>query len=111
MIGLQAGLRGKAQIGKGMWPKPDMLLDMYKTKTEHPEAGASCAWVPSPTGAVIHAIHYHQINVADRQQELLSTQPLSLDDLLTPPLATDTNWSEEEKPKNLKITVRGSWAM
>ena len=107
MIGLQAGLRGKAQIGKGMWPKPDMLLDMYKTKTEHPEAGASCAWVPSPTGAVIHAIHYHQINVADRQQELLSTQPLSLDDLLTPPLAKDTNWSEEEKIKELENNCQG----
>jgi len=107
MIGLQAGLRGKAQIGKGMWPKPDMLLDMYKTKTEHPEAGASCAWVPSPTGAVIHAIHYHQINVADRQQELLSTQPLSLDDLLTPPLAKDTNWSEEEKTKELENNCQG----
>jgi malate synthase len=107
MIGLQAGLRGKAQIGKGMWPKPDMLLDMYKTKTEHPEAGASCAWVPSPTGAVIHAIHYHQINVADRQQELLSTQPLSLDDLLTPPLAKDTNWSEEEKNKELENNCQG----
>jgi malate synthase len=107
MIGLQAGLRGKAQIGKGMWPKPDMLLDMYKTKTEHPEAGASCAWVPSPTGAVIHAIHYHQINVADRQQELLSTQPLSLDDLLTPPLVKDTNWSEEEKTKELENNCQG----
>lgn len=107
MIGLQAGLRGKAQIGKGMWPKPDMLLDMYKTKTEHPEAGASCAWVPSPTGAVIHAIHYHQINVANRQQELLATEPLPLDDLLTPPLATDTNWTEEEKLKELENNCQG----
>ena len=107
MIGLQAGLRGKAQIGKGMWPKPDMLLDMYKTKTEHPEAGANCAWVPSPTGAVIHAIHYHQINVANRQQELLATEPLPLDDLLTPPLATDTNWTEEEKLKELENNCQG----
>ncbi|TQR61869.1 malate synthase G [Acinetobacter sp. RF14B] len=107
MVGLQTGLRGKAQIGKGMWPKPDMLLDMYKTKSEHPEAGASCAWVPSPTGAVIHAIHYHQINVADRQQELLSTEALPLDDLLTPPLATDTNWSEEEKLKELENNCQG----
>ncbi|MFV5465638.1 malate synthase G [Acinetobacter towneri] len=107
MVGLQTGLRGKAQIGKGMWPKPDMLLDMYKTKTEHPEAGASCAWVPSPTGAVIHAIHYHQINVANRQQELLATEALPLDDLLTPPLATDINWSEEEKLKELENNCQG----
>ncbi|MCU4628334.1 malate synthase G [Acinetobacter variabilis] len=107
MVGLQTGLCGKAQIGKGMWPKPDMLLDMYKTKTEHPEAGASCAWVPSPTGAVIHAIHYHQINVANRQQELLATEALPLDDLLTPPLATDTNWTEEEKLKELENNCQG----
>ncbi|MEB5929974.1 malate synthase G [Acinetobacter schindleri] len=107
MIGLQTGLRGKAQIGKGMWPKPDMLLDMYKTKTEHPEAGASCAWVPSPTGAVIHAIHYHQINVANRQQELLATEALPLDDLLTPPLAANTNWTEEEKLKELENNCQG----
>ena len=107
MIGLQAGLRGKAQIGKGMWPKPDMLLDMYKTKTEHPEAGASCAWVPSPSGAVIHAIHYHQINVANRQKELLSTEALPLDDLLTPPLATHTDWTEEEKTKELENNCQG----
>ncbi|ATO20256.1 malate synthase G [Acinetobacter sp. LoGeW2-3] len=107
MVGLQTGLRGKAQIGKGMWPKPDMLLDMYKTKTEHPEAGASCAWVPSPTGAVIHAIHYHQINVANRQQELLATEALPLEDLLTPPLATNTNWTEEEKLKELENNCQG----
>ncbi|MDQ8935402.1 malate synthase G [Acinetobacter rudis] len=107
MVGLQAGLRGKAQIGKGMWPKPDMLLDMYNSKTEHPEAGASCAWVPSPTGAVIHAIHYHQINVAERQQELLNTQALPLDDLLTPPLASNTNWTDEEKTKELENNCQG----
>ncbi|OTG65198.1 malate synthase G [Acinetobacter silvestris] len=107
MVGLKAGLRGKAQIGKGMWPKPDMLLDMYKTKTEHPEAGASCAWVPSPAGAVIHAIHYHQINVANRQKELLATEALPLDDLLTPPLAKDTNWSEDEKTKELENNCQG----
>ena len=107
MVGLQAGLRGKAQIGKGMWPKPDMLLDMYKTKTEHPEAGASCAWVPSPAGAVIHAIHYHQINVSERQKELLATEALPLDDLLTPPLAKDTNWSEDEKTKELENNCQG----
>lgn len=107
MVGLKAGLRGKAQIGKGMWPKPDMLLDMYKTKTEHPDAGASCAWVPSPAGAVIHAIHYHQINVASRQKELLATEALPLDDLLTPPLAKDTNWLEDEKTKELENNCQG----
>ena len=107
MIGLQAGLSGKAQIGKGMWPKPDMLLDMYNTKIEHPEAGASCAWVPSPSGAVIHAIHYHQCNVSERQKELLATEALSLDDLLTPPLATNTNWTAEEKTKELENNLQG----
>ncbi|MDO4223683.1 MAG: malate synthase G [Acinetobacter sp.] len=107
MIGLQTGLLGKAQIGKGMWPKPDMLADMYKTKIEHPQAGASCAWVPSPSGAVIHAIHYHQCNVANRQQELLSTQAKSLDDLLTPPLAKDTNWTAEEITKELENNCQG----
>ena len=107
MIGLKAGLRGKAQIGKGMWPKPDLLLDMYNTKIEHPEAGASCAWVPSPSGAVIHAIHYHQCNVSERQKELLQTEALPLDDLLTPPLATDTNWSDEEKTKELENNLQG----
>ncbi|AOA57978.1 malate synthase G [Acinetobacter larvae] len=107
MIGLQAGLQGRAQIGKGMWPKPDMLLDMYNSKIEHPEAGANCAWVPSPTGAVIHAIHYHQVSVAKRQQELLGTTALSLDDLLTPPLAAVTNWSDEEKTKELENNCQG----
>lgn len=106
-IGLACGLRGKAQIGKGMWPKPDMLLDMYKTKIEHPQAGASCAWVPSPSGAVIHAIHYHQCNVSKRQQELLNEKMLPLDDLLTPPLAAETNWSEEEITKELENNCQG----
>ncbi|WP_151731878.1 malate synthase G [Acinetobacter ursingii] len=107
MIGLQTGLRGKAQIGKGMWPKPDMLLDLYKTKIEHPEAGASCAWVPSPSGAVIHAIHYHQCNVSERQKELLNTQALPLDDLLTPPLAENTNWTADEITKELENNCQG----
>ncbi len=107
MIGLQTGLRGKAQIGKGMWPKPDELADMYRTKIEHPQAGASCAWVPSPSGAVIHAMHYHKCNVSDRQQELLSTQAKSLDDLLTPPLAKDTNWTAEEITKELENNCQG----
>ncbi|MDO5651776.1 MAG: malate synthase G [Moraxella sp.] len=106
-IGLAAGLRGKAQIGKGMWPKPDMLADMYNSKIEHPQAGANCAWVPSPSGAVIHAIHYHQCNVMNRQQELLSTATPSLDELLTIPLASDTNWSDEEKTRELENNCQG----
>ncbi|MDN8438308.1 malate synthase G, partial [Acinetobacter baumannii] len=95
-IGLKCGLQGKAQIGKGMWPKPDSMKDMLATKAAHPNAGASCAWVPSPTGAVLHAMHYHQVNVKARQDQLKAEEMLSLDDLLTPPFATDTNWSAEE---------------
>ena len=104
---MQAGLRGKAQIGKGMWPKPDELAQMYSTKIEHPQAGASCAWVPSPSGAVIHAIHYHQCNVARRQDELRQIAPPDLDKLLTIPLANDTGWSEEEKIRELENNCQG----
>lgn len=106
-IGLKAGLRGKAQIGKGMWPKPDELADMYRAKIEHPQAGANCAWVPSPSGAVIHAIHYHQCNVMDRQEELAKLATPSLDDLLTIPLATDTNWTADEKRRELENNCQG----
>lgn len=106
-LGLQAGLRGKAQIGKGMWPKPDELADMYRTKIEHPQAGASCAWVPSPSGATIHAMHYHKCNVMNRQEELLNIVPPTLDELLTLPLASDTNWSEEEKVRELENNCQG----
>ena len=106
-IGLKAGLRGKAQIGKGMWPKPDELADMYRTKIEHPQAGANCAWVPSPSGAVIHAIHYHKCNVMNRQEELARLATPSLDDLLTIPLATDTNWTADEKRRELENNCQG----
>ena len=106
-IGLQSGLKGRAQIGKGMWPKPDELGDMYRTKIEHPKAGASCAWVPSPSGATIHAIHYHQCSVAERQEALVQQATPSLDDLLTIPLATDTNWSDEEKTRELENNCQG----
>lgn len=108
-IGLNAGLTGKAQIGKGMWPKPDELADMYRTKIEHPTAGASCAWVPSPSGAVIHAMHYHKCNVFDRQLDLKSQTMPSLDTLLTLPLAsdTDTNWSDDEKRRELDNNCQG----
>lgn len=106
-IGLHAGLLGKAQIGKGMWPKPDELAEMYRTKIEHPQAGASCAWVPSPSGATIHAMHYHKCNVMNRQEELLNIAPPTLDELLTLPLASDTNWSEEEKVRELENNCQG----
>ncbi|EOH6355597.1 TPA: malate synthase G [Acinetobacter baumannii] len=106
-IGLKCGLQSKAQIGKGMWPKPDSMKDMLATKAAHPNAGASCAWVPSPTGAVLHAMHYHQVNVKARQDQLKAEEMLSLDDLLTPPFATDTNWSAEEINNELENNCQG----
>lgn len=107
MIGLQVGLQGKAQIGKGMWAKTDLIRAMYDSKTEHPEAGASCAWVPSPTGAVIHALHYHQVNVAERQQQLKHELALSLDNLLTPALAKNCDWSAAEKRREIENNCQG----
>ena len=84
--GLETGFKGSAQIGKGMWPMPDEMLNMYETKTMHPESGANCAWVPSPTGATLHAMHYHQILVSERQQIILQRPKANIDDILTIPL-------------------------
>ena len=85
-IGLETGFKGKAQIGKGMWPMPDEMLGMYNTKTMHPKAGANCAWVPSPTAATLHAIHYHQILVSDEQELIMNREKASLDAILDIPI-------------------------
>ncbi len=85
-VGLQCGFSGKAQIGKGMWPKPDELQEMYQSKITHPSAGANCAWVPSPTAATLHAMHYHEINVIKHQENLQKRQIASLDEVLSVPL-------------------------
>ena len=96
-IGLKCGLKGKAQIGKGMWAMPDLMKDMLENKIIHPKSGANCAWVPSPTAATIHSMHYHQVSVREIQDKLMNEDTdSSLEDLLTIPLSKGQNWSKEE---------------
>ena len=105
--GLACGLRGKAQIGKGMWAMPDLMQAMIDTKLGHPKAGANCAWVPSPTAATLHATHYHDVSVGDVQASLEGTQRRSIDDLLTIPLSDCSTLSREEIQRELDNNVQG----
>ena len=105
-IGLKCGLSGKAQIGKGMWAMPDKMKEMMEKKNGHLKAGANCAWVPSPTAAALHALHYHETNIFDEQKKILNREKAKLDDLLTIPVADRPNWSVDEINKEISNSAQ-----